>query len=64
MPVAWWSAVSLASSYTARSFGCQIVMLMALPDVLVPVLHAGWGPVTPQSGPVFPRRRGARAGQR
>ena len=37
---------------------------MALPDVLVPVLHAGWGPVTPQSGPVFPRRRGARAGQR
>jgi integrase len=38
---------------------------MALPDVLVPVLRAWWDSHgRPTSGPVFPCRRGARAGER
>lgn len=38
---------------------------MLLPDVLVPVLRAWWDSHgRPSAGPVFPCRRGARAGQR
>jgi integrase len=38
---------------------------VALPDVLVPILRAWWDSHgRPVTGPVFPCRRGARAGQR